>query len=77
MQSHCGCGADRCRRVTAQSQAFVLDNICYSPLPPDQWPSFAVAPPAVPSTCSDELLTFDDIRNLGELCASMPPARSC
>ncbi len=51
----------------------MLDNICYSELPAEQWPSFTPAPPAVPSTCAEDLLTFDDIRNLGELCASPNP----
>ena len=49
----------------------MLDNICYNELPAEQWPTFTPAPPAVPSTCAEDLLTFDDIRNLGELCASL------
>ena len=60
----------------AQQNAFVLDNICYNVLPVDQWPAFSPAPPAVPSSCADDLLTFDDIRNLGELCATQPMTRS-
>jgi len=52
-----------------QAQQFVLDNICFSPLPVARWPALAVAPPAVPSSCPDLLLTFDDI-TMGELCVS-------
>ena len=54
-------------RVRAQAQAFVLDNICFSPLPAAQWPPQTVSPPAVPSSCPDLLLSFDDV-SLGELC---------
>ena len=50
-----------------QAQQFVLDNICFSPLPVAHWPALALAPPAVPSSCPDLLLTFDDI-TMGELC---------
>jgi len=55
----------------------VLDNICYNELPAEQWPSFTPAPPAVPATCADDLLTFDDIRNLGELCVFEALRRLC
>ena len=50
-----------------QAQQFVLDNICFSPLPAARWPALALAPLAVPSSCPDLLLTFDDI-TMGELC---------
>ena len=50
-----------------QAQQFVLDNICFAPLPAAQWPAVTLAPPAVPSSCPDLLLTFDDVA-LGELC---------
>ena len=50
-----------------QAQQFVLDNICFSPLPAAQWPALALAPPAAPSSCPDLLLSFDDV-SLGELC---------
>jgi len=53
-----------------QAQQFVLDNICFSPLPVARWPALTLAPPAVPSSCPDLLLTFDDVA-LGELCVLM------
>ena len=56
----------------AQAQSFVLDNICYSAWAEADWPVIVPAPPAVPSACADQLLTFDDVSNLGELCA--PPS---
>ena len=67
----CGSSVACSLPVHLQAQSFVLDNICFSTLPASQWPVFTPSPPAVPSSCPDLLLTFDDVA-LGELCAVEP-----
>jgi hypothetical protein len=50
-----------------QTTSVVIDNINIHVLPPDMQPTHSDVPPSREAVCAAQLLTFDDLTQLGDL----------